>query len=421
MYMNLKRSFHPRQQLIAPYRNIVTNQLNSSHNFVQNLEEVILQTKNPLPNKLFHNIVSKVAADSKLYIGRDSSSHELSILFKIALAAAHMARLLAPFYTSFATWFANINRHLLNRSECYIMFSGRDAIPLQLVFSKMNIFQPYYQKMITSPFNRGNIIHLYKRCHDQNLAKKEKQSVIDYYISEKLTDKLITVVDFGFFGTLERTHQLILYEAGAISRNILANHCLIVRMKRSIKDLTVFDKAISTNSFSRAKIGQLESIDKDYFPNIHGFINSRAIETKSFFEVDDQDLLISMDRPFIYWLQEIGSGITESRYNILLDRSEDYLISTAVKFASLQQIVGYIAFLENLPFFIMQNNPDAGSRCLEEAYREYKQHESFWQQFIAYEDRASSGISFEYEPLLAEMNQELTENNFQPISIPYDA
>lgn len=409
---------HPRQKIIIPFRLKLSRELFNDTLFNTYLENVFNKSKNLLKLKQ-QKIFNMIEKNSQLYLGCKLNSSESTQIKKIIVATMYSAKLLAPFYESYAYWFYSQIEDRIKKKKYKLIFSGRDSYPYKLALNLLPKMKKKTHKMIYLPFNRGNIIHLYRRCYNPQYTQVEIKSIVDFYINNKLLNNRLIVCDFGFFGTLERTHQLILFSEKLIKKNILFSHLVVVKMKRSATDKTVFDKAIDPRSFEFNKLKRLVKTDRNYYSQIHGFFNSGLINTNNFFKLNG-DLLINMDKTFIYWLQEIGSGIEESRHYILQDRSKDYLSSTNVKLASIQQLTAYLTFLKVLPDFLTYSN-NVDPESLENFYKEYKENLPFWQQLIAYEDRASIDMTFKYEKLLKNINKELGKHNFHPISIPFDA
>lgn len=416
-------SIHNRQKILIPHRELLTNQLTKNDSFQNELSKLYR-----ISSRFFYpdltSIQNEIHHNSNLFIGRDLTSFEIDQINKIISVVLHLSEEMTPFYKQYVQWVYEYIKDTIHKdSSLQILFSGRDSYPFFLAALQHSELKKFKENIHHVLFNRGNIIHLYKRCYDKKLADLERKNVINYYKKHDLVSKNIIVCDFGFFGTLERTHKIILNKLNDDLKINLLGHFLVVKANRNPKDISVFDKAIDRRSFLSKDRSRLQREDEIYHSKIKGFLNENTIPSLCYL-ADHNTYLNSEDKPFIYWLQEIGSGIVESRYLSLQNESQDYLKSTEVKLASLQQITAYLAFVKGLKINLNLNltlTKTTDLSSLEKVYKIYKKNKIFWQELIAYEDRASVSLSMEYESLLNKINNQLKVNNFQTTSIPYDA
>lgn len=311
---------------------------------------------------------------------------------KLGLEAGAQAK---PVFSKFTQWVLSEAKEL---GVDQVWFSGRDSLPLVSLVAQSESWRKSGLTIATHPFCRGNLYFVYDKRFDANKAIIQKQEILDYYSKLIKGKSSVAIVDFGFFGTLERTHRLILEESG-IDTSFIKGHRLFLKAPKAVEDLNVFDKGISKKFFDNKKLYQLVESDTRYGELVKGYFDVKMAKRPKFMK--NGYTYEELDLPFVFWLQESGSGIKDSRFHL------SHVNYDEIRFGSAQQLCYWQSFAKG----ITESNDNGFD--IEDLYQWFKINESALREMIAIEDRDICKVIPTYENLIQEMNQELTENGFQ--------
>jgi len=287
-------------------------------------------------------------------LGRALSPSRCDLLRLEAVSESlfYLAEKMAPLYLDYAVRLNLWTRSLVppNKQGAVILFSGRDSIPLMMAYRQLPKLgrMPMLSSSISArwvPFNRFNIWNATDPSNDDRDAiEREALILARAYERNRLRGKKVVVSDWGFEGSIEQIHWLLLDKQerpSELFHFLFFSNSPFPLAQQKVPGGGAKGLDISALQFHRKK-GYLEAEELAALP---------GLETS-----EAQGLLVNT-------LQALGCGINECRADALRDhpRERDYL-GTAYKFVSLQQMVASYAFLQGVHFFLNRLSPNSDGR-----------------------------------------------------------
>lgn len=381
-----------RAALINHARRRLTIEIANDSRYESGLKNIIRTLDNKLESKNLSKksktrinfLTKRLPSFSKDFLDMELGSKDFEALFLPQLLEVffRLAQQTASIYLAYAQQLIEIiTRSAFNYDV--VLFSGRDSFPLLLAYQEMCSRLKLSSVAQYAPFSRMSIMHLAGVIKNDAKAMAEIKAIEDFFVRRNLAGKHLLIADYGFAGSIERAMLSVL---PLDKRPASLQHFLFSGLD--------FISTLGERYPHIARYGDIKG-DRDYINN----------QIASFFRGNHSRA------DFIYWLQEIGSGINESNGGILVNSSSE----TNYKVAAIQQIVAYFAFLEGLKWFLSQQTPDETG--LESLFQFYMQHSDFLKLFAAIEDNHIFPENERLQKILTQLARSLNLEEFRPFSV----
>ncbi len=389
-----------RQKLLLPFRNRLTDSFYDLKEAVAFLENLRLETS---PED-----VERVKRLTEVIGFKELNQEQQALCVKMSALGRLAASKVMPIFGGFTDW---VLEEAIKIGVNEIWFSGRDSKPMMDLAMADSKWKSSGIEFVWHPFCRGNIFNCYSLPYSPRGAAIESNHVINYYNSLNLENKKAIVVDFGFFGTLERAHRLMLLDR-ELPANYLAGHRVFLKLPKNVQDITIFDKGISSNIFDSKKFETLVQIELEYSKKVKGYYDP-AVESKYQFMLGSGRTYSTVDLRFIIWLQESGSGLRDSVFDLGKFDNPEYLNSLNYRLGSLQQYCYWDAF-SNVNFEVRHDND---KNSIDDLYSWYKANETILRETITVDQRDFCKIKPHFNHIVDESNRVMIENGYQTTTL----
>lgn len=328
------------------------------------------------------------------FIHLDTESKEK--LDQISEIFFHLGKEALPIYASYVANIKPFLEHIGYTQNPALLYSGRDSFPFMLSAKERDELRGIHQ--VYAPFNRLNSRQLFDKESKQRM--KFISDIRDFYKKNDIFDAQLVISDFGFNGTIERLHRVLLYPEGGLHQ---MHHFVFSKG-------TYNDPRFEANLKKVATLGFDTSIDAAYKANVYGYQSavSNRIEDDDFSYIaghSERSAEPSWHQevyPFLHFLQEIGSGVNESRQDSLRRGDEKAFKGTHYKFASAQALTAHYAYLQSLSYYL--KNSDSAHASMEDLqplaieriknlFGLFKNNRKFFNEFMDIPDRVGLGFS----------------------------
>ena len=389
---------NPRQKIMAELREVLTREIWSNTPFVEALEKMLLN-----PDKVDQKTVVSLAQ----FFGLKLSRREYELGLKCSALGRMAAKKIRSIYCEFMVWV--LKEATLLKADT-VWFSGRDSRILMQIAIQSKSWSHSGIKLSWQPFCRGNIYHCYQKRFSPLTVEKESEDVVTYYEKNNLIHNKALVVDFGFFGTLERAHRLMLMARG-LSESYLLGHRLFLKSPKNENDKTIFDKGVAEAIVGISQVDALKKSDEEYHSKVIGFLNT-MMEKQPKFMGENGKTYLDMDTSFIFWLQESGSGIADACFDLKRAGHAESLDDFSCRLGNFAQFAYWQGFQKQI-----NSKWENESMTIDALYDWYRTNKVVLAEMIAVEDRDACGIAPNYKKLIVESNQKLVDAGLQMTTV----